>query len=430
MAGIERGEALLAGSTNAAGDLDYSPDEVVDPEDSPAGRDRARPGRERVAWTLSTLAVAAGSFVMGVVALWAGSWIAHTSLNSVALRWDAYWYYGVAEHGYVSALPAPVQVVTPATIHRASLRPAFFPGLPAFERVVHHLVGGPPAATILIAGAAGLAASCLLLRAMVESAFGADAAWRATVLFAFFPGAYVFVMGYSEILEIPLAILALYALRRRWYLVAGAAAGFATGTRLTAVALVAACAVAAGRELLAAVRPGRHSSESRPFRLAAALLSPLLGLCGLGGYMIYLHHRTGSYLAFQTAERIGWGNSVDLAKPYQALQQFAAHPFQVPYRTVDALGMVVAAAVVVLLATDGRRHLRLEEIVYTVVIFLIWAFTPYPGAWFRYVEAAFPVIVLLALRSGRRWYPTLVAASAFLLGILTVFFAATIAFDP
>ena len=129
--------------------------------------------------------------------------------------------------------------------------------------------------------------------------FGDEVAWRSVVVFAFFPGAYVFLLGYSEAL-IPLAILVLYALRRRWYLVAGVATGVATGTRLTAVALVAACLVGAVREV-AAQHAAIVRTRATVFRLVTAIAAPIIGLAGLVAYMVFLHQRTGSYLTFITA---------------------------------------------------------------------------------------------------------------------------------
>lgn len=356
---------------------------------------------------------------MAFLALWAASWIARGSLAGTAVRWDTSWYYLISQKGYVSALPT-------ASNQYAALRPAFFPGLPLLEHAVHLVVGGAPAATTLLIGAAGLIASCLLLRALVTLEFGDEVAWRATVIFAFFPGAYVFVMAYSEALEIPLAIFTLYALRRRWYLPAAVATALATGTRLLGVALVAACAIAAVRELLARRRAGRTDW----LRQATAVASPVVGLSGLLAFMIFLHHKTGSYFAFQTAERIGWSNSIDFVEPYRAFQEFAANPFKTPFVTVNAIGMVAMAASLVFLLVSGLRRLRLEETVYAAIVILSWMFTSNTGAWFRFIESAFPVLVLLALRLGQRWYPAIAASGAFLLGILIVLFGTAVSFSP
>ena len=374
---------------------------------------------ERVRWTVTTTLVAGGAFSMGIVALWTASFVAHSSLAATADRWDGSWYYRISQLGYVSALPRTASQV-------AALRPAFFPGLPLVERAVHAAVGGPPAATILLVGAAGLVASCLLVRAFVALVFGEEAAWRATVLFAFFPGAYVFVFGYSELLEIPLAVLALYALRRRWYLLAGIATAAATGTRLLGIALVASLVVAAGREM---VRARRAERPEWP-HLVASALSPLIGISGLAGYMAYLHERTGSFLAFETAERVGWHNSVSVAEPFDALRAFVRQPLGAPWVTVDAAGVVVVVACLVFLVVGGWRRLDAEEAVYAAAVLLAWLFTSNTGAWFRFVLSAFPVVALLGARLGWRSSAVLACAGAALLGILVVLFGSAVAFSP
>ncbi len=376
----------------------------------------------RVRWTLSTTAVAASSFFLGLVAIWAAAWMSHHSVAQTTVQWDGTWYYFISQHGYVHALP------TAANQYNA-LRAAFFPGLPFVERVVHDIVGGSPARTTLLVGGVGLVVSCLLLRVLVARMFGDEVAWRSVVVFAFFPGAYVFLLGYSEALEIPLAILVLYALRRRWYLVAGVATAVATGTRLTAVALVAACVVGAVREV-AAQHAAIVRTRATVFRLVTAIAAPIIGLGGLVAYMVFLHQRTGSYLAFNTAERVGWHNSLDFAEPFRAIQAFADNPFSIPYQTMNALGTVAILACLALLGIDGLRRLRLEETIYAAIILLAWMFTSNTGAWFRFAESAFPVLILLALRLGQRWYPVVACAGATILGILLMFFLMNTAFSP
>lgn len=383
-----------------------------------------RPGQaerlwRKARWTFSTLAVAGASFFMGVLALWAASWITHASLAGTAMRWDGTWYYRISELGYTSALPtSPTQ--------SAALRPAFFPGLPILEHAVHAVVGGVPAATSLPLGAVGLVVSCFLIRALVTRELGAETAWKATVIFAFFPGAYVFFFGYSELLEIPLALLALYALRRRWYLVAGVATAAATGTRLLGVALVVACAVAAAREVVIFAR----SEERRWSMVTSAVASPVIGLGGLAAFMIYLQGKTGNARAFEVAERMGWNNTVSFAEPFRALQEFFQKPLAVPFVTVNAAGVVVLVACLVLLAVKGLRRLPLEETAYAAVILLAWLFTSNTGGWFRFVLSAFPVITLLALWLDRRWYPVVACAGAALCAILIVLFGSAVAFSP
>lgn len=402
-------------------------------EAGPAARTtpRGRDYRSTAGWVLSTLAIATASYLMALVALWVGDRLTHRPMGIVAVGWDTAWYYALSQTGYPRF--ASSQAALLARIHGhhpAVLRPAFFPGLPIVERVVHAVVGGPPSHTTLLVGFAGLAASCLLLRLFLGSALGDAVAWRAMTVFAFFVGAYVFVMAYSEAVEIPLAIGTLYLLRRRWYLLAGLVAAAATATRLTGLAVVAACAAAAARELYSAMAARQAGRPVRLAPLVSAVACPVIGLAGLAGFELYLHSRTGSYDSIQTAERLGWGNTATLAAPYRALKAFVVHPGGEPFQTIDAIGVVVVAACLVLLVLDGPKRLGLEATVYAGVVLLAWEFTTNTGAWFRFVESAFPVLVLVVVRLGPRWYPAFVAAGAFALGIFLVMFFSTAVFSP
>lgn len=373
----------------------------------------------RSRWTVTTLGVAGASFLCGLLALSAAAWIGRESFFGTAVRWDTAWYYRISQLGYVGRLPTNAQ-------DYAALRPAFFPGLPLLERLVHSVLGGPPGVTTLVVGLGGLVASCLLLRAYVALEWGEEVAWRAVVLFAFFPGAYVFVMAYSEALAIPLAIFALYALRRQWFVAAGVATALATGTRLLGLALVVACLIAAVRQVMAWRRQPNGTDRSwRP--VLSAVAAPLIGVSGLVAYMAYLAARTGSFVAFQTAERVGWYNTVSFLQPIRSIQDFADRPFHFPSETVDALGVVVVLGCLAI-AVFGR--LRLEEKGYAVVILAAWLFTANTGAWFRFILSAFPVLIVVANRLGRRWYPAAACAGAMLLGILVVLFGSAVSFSP
>src|SRR5438128_829027 len=79
-----------------------------------------------------------------------------------------------------------------------------------------------------------------------EAAGRRRGAGRPVALFCFFPGAMVLSLAYSEALMLALAIGCLLALLKERWVTAGVLGAFATATRPNAVALVAACAWAAG----------------------------------------------------------------------------------------------------------------------------------------------------------------------------------------
>ncbi len=370
---------------------------------------------DRYRWMAPTAVVGMTSWFVGFLGLWAGSYIVKSSISGAALRWDSDWYYRISQTGY------PNRVATSAT-DTEGLRTAFFPGLPIVENLVHRVVGGSPDHTTFVVGFLALVVSCVILRALVAFDFGEEVARRVVVMFAFFPGAYVFVLGYSEALAIPLAMFTLYALRRRWLVVAGLVAGLAATTRLLGAALVISCLVGAVREL-------RGDDVRRPGRVVAAVASPVLALWGIAAYLLYLKVHTGHAMAFETAERIGWNNTASLLAPLSALRAFVDSPFTTPADTVNALGVVALCAGLFFL---GVSRLRLEDKAFAAAILLVWLFTTNAGigAWFRFVELAFPLVVATAVRIPSARQPPLVAFFAGGLGILVVLFATVVAFSP
>lgn len=359
-------------------------------------------------------AVAVASLATGLLCLWVATWIVHQPFDAVANRFDTSWYWKIAQSGY------PHRVATGPTDY-TGLRSAFFPGLPLAERIVHDVLGGPAPLTTCLVGGIGFVAACVAVRALARRDEGDGIAGAAVALFAFFPGAYVFVMGYSEALAIPLAAACLYWLHRRRFVLAGLAAGLAGTVRLSASVLVAACAVAA----LGAVLGREERLGLRA--LAAPLAAPVLAATGLVAWLLVLRARTGDALAFDKAERLGWQDRFTLLTPFHDLRAFAAHPFHVPLDTMNALGVVVVVVVCVVLAVV---RLPVADKVYGIGILLLWLFTTNAGAFPRYLEMAFPVLVV----AGRRLPPAAVAPVTGVLGaglaVLVLLFATSNPFFP
>src|SRR3954452_10203486 len=103
------------------------------------------------------------------------------SLFAPLARWDSVWYLGIAHGGYDGASTA------------------FFPVYPLLVRAL--APGGSPAALLVSAYAvslASLAAALYLMRRLAEIELGPEAARRAVLLLAFFPGALWLGAPYSE----------------------------------------------------------------------------------------------------------------------------------------------------------------------------------------------------------------------------------------
>lgn len=174
--------------------------------------------------------------------------------------WDASWYLRIIESGY-NNLPWE------------SLR--FFPLLPLLAKPFA-LVLGPRLGLLLVVNVAALGAGILIERlARFETGDRATAS-RAAWFLAFFPPAFVLVMGYAESLLIFFGLATFLALRKQrwgWAIAMGLLAGL---SRPLGVLLF----------IPAAIEAARHVSKTRTperlIRLAAAVAPGVGGLVYLG----------------------------------------------------------------------------------------------------------------------------------------------------
>lgn len=233
------------------------------------------------AWLASRVAVAVVSLAAvwmvleapgGRVSSWVGSW----------QRWDADLYVKVARFGY---LGYPRHYPDRGVV-------AFFPGEPLALRLVHTVVRNWAASGLLISLAAS-AVACVALARIIALDHDVAAGSRGVMFFVLSPVAVFLAAGYSESLFLAFALPSwLMARRSRWGWAAALAAA-STFVRVTGVFLGAALVV-------------EWLLHRRPAREAPLLLAPF---AVAAGYVVYLHHLTGDWLAWPHAQRDGWGRS-------------------------------------------------------------------------------------------------------------------------
>ena len=161
----------------------------------------------------------------------------------VLASWDGWWYQQIATHGYDPRLVPVPGATGPITLEGNSA--AFFPLYPALMRLVSELNGlGPYGAGLLVSVVASLAAA-LGIYAVTERLGGRQAGLAAAGLWAVWPGSGVEWAVYSDSLYVALAVWACHAVLSRRWLTAGLLTCVAGLNRPTAVALIAAVAVAA-----------------------------------------------------------------------------------------------------------------------------------------------------------------------------------------
>jgi hypothetical protein len=384
--------------------------------------DEAPPGAEpeatapRHAWArkVSPLAVPVGAFLASRVAVTGAIWAVlqirpDGSGFGVIQRWDSGWYVRAASEGYSPVVPALDGAVNDA----AQTTHAFFPLFPGLLRALHGLGLSYLAAGVLVNIVAGLAAVTLLW-VLVDDLWGRDAANRAALLFSFFPGTYALSMLYAEGLMLVFSVGCLLALHRRQWVVAGLAGALATASRPNALALVPACAVAAGLYVWRAEGADRRRS-------LVALAAPVLCPLGAVAFFLFLWRRTGSLSTWFTVQRRGWGQTFDLGQLASDTASALRHPTADVNVTVGVAGLILGIVGLVVLA---RARPPVEHLVYSAVVLMIST----AGNAFlhpRFLLAAVPALAAVAYRLSWPVFSMVLALSATALVALMMLMMAT-----
>ena len=168
--------------------------------------------------------------------------------------------------------------------------------MPQLLHVVHWFIPSWIVAGLVLSLAAGCVAAVALGRiSALESSteLSLPAARNSVLFFALAPAAVFLAAGYTESLFAALAFPAWYYARRDRWLAATLLAAAASCVRVNGLFLAAAIAL----EFFLAGR------ERRSWRQAPLLVVPALPFAV---YIVYLHWRTGDWLAWQHAQEVGW----------------------------------------------------------------------------------------------------------------------------
>ncbi|MFD8234744.1 hypothetical protein ACFV20_23080 [Streptomyces sp. NPDC059696] len=318
----------------------------------------------------------------------------------VLASWDGWWYQQIAAHGYDPALKPVPGATGMITLEGNSA--AFFPLYPALMRLVSECTGlGLYGAGLTVSVLASFAAA-LGVHAVANRLGGHRAGLVAAGLWAVWPGSGTEWSGYSESLYTALAAWACHAVMTRRWLTAGLLTCAAGLCRPTAVALVAALAVAAVLSL-------RRRADGVVRPLAAAAIAPL----GLFGYLAWVNYRMGDINGYSKLQDGAWGHKFDwgvhsfhvlTSIPVGHFDYLFAMPFE------DVIGLCVVLLVPVLTVLLARLRPPAVLVVYTVLSYLIVMTTQqYFGNVSRYLLPLFPLFVPLALAMRRLRWPSLAA---------------------
>ncbi len=304
------------------------------------------------------------------------------SLSDKLARWDGTWFLQAAEQGWPRHLPM-------VHGHVAANTTAFFPVFPLAIRWLS-LDGtlSPLAVGVVLSGVTGLTA-VVSVGLLVRRFAGSERAMRATLLFAVFPGTFVFSFVYAEGIVLTCVALGLLALlERRWWL-AGVLGLVATATSPIALAFVLSCAWVAG---WAAWRD----------RSVRPLVAPVLAPLGFVAYMAWLWRHTGVLNAWRVTEQGGWRSTTSFSYPFHVLGTFVRNPLS-PTLTGQILvvGTVVAVIGAVLAVLQRQPA---PVLIYGIAAAGLAAIASPVDLRPRFIMLAFPLVVAYGTRLRGRVY--------------------------
>jgi hypothetical protein len=378
----------------------------VQPDQADGGRRWALPAPPQLSQPLIAMLIYAGIRAIGVaistVALRHGAFsIVHWSLKRLLGSADGSHYLAIAAHGY----NPPAGHLAHAAVF------SWFPGYPAAIDAIDWLPGvSPMAAGLIVTAVAGLAAAWGLSTLGLKLTGDPRISLVMVAIWAIAPGSAVLSMVYAEALFCALAVWALVALLDRRWLTAAGLTALAGTVRSTAMALVAAVAVAALIALIQAVRTRQPIGRWwRP--LAAAVLAPI-GLAGYLGYVSVATHRLTGWFWIENHifhMTFDWGvGTLRLVKDV-----FLDKPSVAQLLVVL---IIVAAAVLTLWTLTERIPVYLHVYTLMVVVLALTTSVNWIGSKPRFLLPA----LLLALPVARLLAPLRTSVLVGLIAILTV----------
>jgi hypothetical protein len=321
---------------------------------------------------------------------------AHLTLVQWVIGGDGGFYREIAAHGYLLTKPG---------------RFASFPGYPAAIDSLAWLPGvGVSLAGFVITILAGLAAAWGLATLGMKLTADSRISVIMVAVWAAAPGSIALSRVHSEALFCALAVWALVALADRRWLTAGILVMLAGTVRSTALALVAAVAVAV---VLALIRAAR---ERQPigawWRPVAALLLAPLGLLGYDVYVARVTHRLGGWFWIQTHvfhQTFDWGAST---------ARVISDTFVDQVSTAQLLLVVTLLGAVALTVWSLTERVPVYLHVYTVVV-AVAAFAT-SANWLSEKPRYFLPAFLLALPVARLLAPLRTSVLVPLIVVLTL----------
>jgi hypothetical protein len=319
----------------------------------------------------------------------------HRPISQSLSVWDSFWYLSIASGGYVHHIP-------PGHGNPAQSNLGFFPLIPLLTWLTHEVTRfGVLVSGLLTTFALGLAAAVAVWW-MLRDVFGQKGADRGTALVFFSPGALVLSLVYTEAATVLMVAVALMALRRRRWVVAGLCAAVATTADPVGVAAVVPCVVAA----VVAIR------DRREWR---SLWAPALAPLGVASFFLYLWAHTGSPFEYFKAQRAGWQGGTYFNGIPGSLYHLVTHWFADPDYAVKGVSAVVAVGLLVIFF---RARPPGTWVGYVVAVLAFGAISPIIGVTPRLLLRGFPLLGVVGAKLPPLWFEAVLGLSALCMAAL------------
>jgi hypothetical protein len=302
--------------------------------------------------------------------------------------WDCGWYRTIAEGGY--------DLAPGVRLRPGAANWAFFPLSPSLAALLNRLTGlSAEWAGFIVSNTAAILAA-LVARQLFTST---RAYWLFATALLIGPFSFLFSSLHTEALFILLTTLALLALERSRYVLAGFFAALLSATRVTGVLMVFALLTRAVEQHL------RAGGRWRDLPLALLgnprlVLGVALAPAGLFAYIAYLSYLTGDGFAFAHIQR-AWGR--DLVSPLDTISALLTLTWPLTPAAMVTASWTVAALVGVAACVLLVGQRRLPAAVFCLLCILV-SLSAGPTSLVRFVAGLAPVgWVLCELVS--RWKP-------------------------
>ncbi len=267
---------------------------------------------------------------------------------------------------------------------------AFFPLHPLIVKALSDLTFIPVLGVAYLLGNLFLFGALIYLYKYISIMFSVTAARNTVILIAVSPVNVYFTSFYTESLFLFLSSAAIYYANQRRWILGGILGSLLGATRTTGflIGLIFIAIFVFNKDWK------REDSKLRSFLLSLTLIP-----VGLVTYMIFLHYRTGDYLAFYHTQKAGWG----WAQNSSPLWIIDSLRWLIDGQLFGSIFVKVMHMVLIMACFACLYFLLKKRYIEVLVILPITLFTLNSTMFsYRFFLGLYPIYLMLALLSERR----------------------------